>query len=69
MKDGLYEISLSFQDIPRGDFVRRSTRVHNKDGKRGRARERVRKILNEEEEEEEEEGAVSYIPKGDPKKM
>ena len=51
-----------------GDFVRRSTRIQNKDGERGKERERVMKILNEEGEEEED-GAVSYIPKGDPKKM
>ena len=67
-KRRVYEISLPFQDIPMGDFVRRSTRIQNKDGERGKERERVMKILNEEGEEEED-GAVSYIPKGDPKKM
>ncbi|CAI8051772.1 Sentrin-specific protease 6, partial [Geodia barretti] len=63
-----YEPSSSLRDIPMGDFVRRSTRIQNKDGERGKERERVMKILNEEGEEEED-GAVSYIPKGDPKKI
>ena len=68
--DDMFDLSLTPQDPP-VDFVRRSTRIQNKDGQRGRERERVRKILNSEDEVEEveEEGAVTYIPKGDPKKM
>ena len=58
-----------YQEMPREDFVRRSSRIQNKDGDRERGRERLRKMINEEGEEEEEEGAVTYVPKGDPKKM
>ena len=52
-----------------GDCVRRSSRIHNKEGERGRGVGRMRQLLSDDGEDGEDGEEVTYVTKGDPKKM